>query len=685
MNAPLTPLGPLFGPDVVYCSVNDEAGAAVQIEIYPDAANADLKDAGMEQHYYFQPQRVYVARKQDHPDEYDFGFTLFKGLMDAETTVGVDTSQASGGDVEVGGGACTFSTTFAISDDMQKQALAKLKAKDHTGASERIAHLFRWESTDPDPVLGIVPITQNAVQLAIPDSQTLSSGSKAPIVMTGQASQKGSIEAEGISSFLISCNEMAAGFLAGSLEQGVVPFTVNNTLTETFYINGVTAVVNVDVDKVYDSFSWALSTGGFLGIDSVSASAAYQNTQTTGGITTEITQNDAVLDPKVKEWIDKNVEDMRTAAMNLVKEEIFDWTPGKDDSKASTDRGWFSSIFGGSSVSVKSDYERKGVKLNQTLVFNTTTTVTQDVSGDLNDLSDALKADPKKYMAVVDVGEHFKKMSVVAKNAVNFGEKLPDGTDLRDPLSAVQIEAFYPDYGAPLNKDGTPNFIAETEGSHYLLGQPNPTGPVQAAIWTADNPKDMINFGWLRLENAPKEWPANQVKLTKKYIYDSSDPRVNLSPAICAKGEEGVVVEVTTIGAEHAPILDAAQVGYVFVRFFLEKQWRSPAITVTITPTIGGDTYQPVVLTTPDTQKNALWEVFSDKYFDATSFSYTVDVAVSGPNFTDETITWSTPSPVTVNIPQGRLKYFNPLPVMLPAAPSDKNDAINAYIKAQPS
>ena len=684
MTAPISPLGPLFGPDFIFCSVNDEAGAAVQIEIYPDAANPDLRNAGLPQAYYFQPKRVYLARKQDHPDEYDFGFTLFKGLMDSESTVGINPDQTTGGDVEVGGGACVFSTTFAISNDMQKQALAKLKARDHSSPAARVAGFFCFQPQDPEPTLGIVPITANAVSLYIPESQTLSNGSKAPIVMTAQYNQKGSIEAEGISTFLVSCNELAAGVLAGSLEQGVVPFTFSNTLTEQFYINGSQAKVTVDVDKVYDSFSWALSAGGFLGIDSISASAAYQNTQTSGGIVTEITQNDGVLDPKVKEWLDKSVDEMRVSAMNLVKSEIFDWTPGKDDSKASTDRGWFSSVFGGSSVSIKSDYERKGVKLDQTLIFNTTTSISSGVQGDLTDLSDAVKADPKKYLAVVDVGEHFKKMAAVAKSVVNFGEKLPDGTDLRDPIVAVQVEAAYADYTTPVT-NGKPNLVTKAEGFHYLPGQTDATGGVQPAIWTADNPRDMVNFAWLRLENAPPLWPADQVKFTKKYIYDADDPRVNLSPEICAKGDEGVVVEIVTTGSEHAPILDTAEVGYVFVRFMVEKHWTSPAVTVTITPTINGDTYAPVVLTDAATQKNALWEVFSDKYFDVESFSYTVDVAVSGPDFTDDTITYSTAEPVTVKVPQGRLKYLNPLPIVLPPAPADKADTINGYVKAQPA
>ncbi|CAM5353512.1 hypothetical protein STANM309S_01132 [Streptomyces tanashiensis] len=97
------------------------------------------------------------------------------------------------------------------------------------------------------------------------------------IVMTAQHSGKGSIEAQGLCSFLVSCNLPAAGQIASALKQGASPpFLVENALQESFYINGVTIEIDVDIDKVYDSFSAAVSTGGLFRINSLAAEFAYQ-------------------------------------------------------------------------------------------------------------------------------------------------------------------------------------------------------------------------------------------------------------------------------------------------------------------------------------------------------------------------------------------------------------------------
>ena len=229
--------------------------------------------------------------------------TVFKGLMSSETTVGM----GNAADVETGGGFCTFSTTFAIPDGVQADALQKLKTKNHSTPTGRLVSLFNYEPSDPDPQLGIIPITQSTVSIEVFEGAKASPDS-APMVISAQGGGKGSVEIHGRNSFLVTCNELAAGAIAGSLRGGTSPFTVHNELSETFYVNDVTVNVTVDVDKVYDSFSFAASASGFLGLTSASASAAYASCVTSGGITTEITENGAAIDQATKDWISKNAE-----------------------------------------------------------------------------------------------------------------------------------------------------------------------------------------------------------------------------------------------------------------------------------------------------------------------------------------------------------------------------------------
>jgi hypothetical protein len=392
-----------------------------------------------------------------------------------------------------------------------------------------------------------------------------------------------------------------------------------------------------------------------------------------------------VLTDDQKKWIMSNVDDMKKRAYELAKDQIFDWDPSKNDTPAAANRGFFSSLFGGSTVSLKANYQHKHTTATQELDLNETIAVDQAVSGDLNDLSKAVKEHPEKYLAIVDIGQYFQKIQIAATCAINFSEALPDGTVLTDPIVSAQIEAGYPDYNNPLDAQGKPNLRVLGEGFHYTIGAKDPAGQVQPAQWTKFNPQDIVNISWLRLDADVPGWPADQVWLKRRLVFDGDDPRVNISPEACVKGSEGLIVDfVEPATTDHVPVLTAAQVGYVFTRFALNHRLPKSNITVTIKPTINGDAYPPVVVTQAN-QDNALWEVYSDKYLQTTSFEYTVAVSIQGPNFTDDPIEYASAAPVKVDIPAGRIKYLNPLPVSLPEPPQDKIAVINAYIANTPA
>jgi hypothetical protein len=668
----LSAAGPIWGPDFIIVTAQDDKGITYALEVYPDAKNMQLKAAGLAEQYYFQPGRVYVAKRQNGVD-YDFGMTLFKGLMTAETDIGVNAMNTSNGTVEIGGGFATFTTTFAVPDSVLANAAQKLKAKDHPAPAGRIAQLFGFQSGDPDPLLGIIPITENDVQILVPDLVE-ASGTKNPMFINAQGSGKGSIEAHGNSSFVVTCNQLAAGAIAGSLQKGVPPFVIQCALKEQFYIEACQITLKIDVDKVYDSISAAVSTGGFLGIGSFALSAAYSNSQTNGGIILDIKMDSGILTDDQKKWIQQNVDDLQKKAWDMVKSNIFDWDPGKADTPASADRGIVGSLFGGSAASIKADYKRQGIKFTATIRLTETTTVVNSISGDLNDLATVVKANVDKYLAVVDIGRWFQKVQIAAMSAVNFNETLPDGTSLRDPVVSVQLQAAYPDFSQPTGAGGHANLQTLGQGFHYTLAQPNPQNTnVSPAVWTKDNPNDVINMSWLRLDNDLPTWKADQVRLVRTVIYDRDDPRVDLR-----SGQASYTRQDDT--PDHAPIINPAEVGYVRVYFVLDRILPKQNVTVTLTCIIGART--DTLTFTKDNQKNVIWEIFSDKFVDVTQFTYEAQVEVAPPDsmFGAPAIAWQSAAPVTVGIPAGRIKYINPYKIMLPAAPADQLATINSYI-----
>lgn len=659
-------LGPLFGPDFIVVTVSDEKNTKYSLEIYPDANNTLLKANRLPTQYYFVPQRIYLARKQDSPEDYDFGMTVFKGLMTSEDTVGITATQPGTGDVEAGGGFCTFSTTFAIPDSVIANATKALKNKDYPSPPPRLAGLLNFEPNDPDPLLGIVPILDNDVQIAVP--QLAAAGTPgAPMYVNAQNAAKGSLEAHGISSFLVTCNQLAAGAIAGSLQAGVSPFTVYYKLSEQFYLPACEIDVDIDMDKVFSSFSAAVSGGGLF--ESGSFSAAYSNCVTSGAISTVMKIDEAVIPDDLKQMVLQQSQQMQQSAMNLVKSEIFDWQPTDGGPATAGSRGLLGDIFGGASVSMKASYQKRSLHVQQSFTLDTTMAKSDTKSGDLTDLEPAIKKNVDKYLAIVDIGKYFSKIQVAATSAINWNEKLPDGTNLSDPIVSAMIEVGYPDYNQPLDASGQPNLKTLAQGYHYVTGQ-SAAGQAGLAQWNGTNPNDIVNIAFLRLDQQIKQWPANQVKVRKTLIFDGSDPRVDLS-----NDQTKIVVEQT--GTDHTPSVNLDDVGYVFARFMCRPL--PAAVTLTLNLALGPR--KDVITITNQNQKNILWQIFSDKYFDQTSFSYTVQVQVQGPDFTDNPIQYQSAQPVKIDLPQGRVKYCPLLSLQLPPAPADQIAQINDYIR----
>jgi hypothetical protein len=673
-NETITPLGALFGPNFIIAEADDDKGTHFQLNVYPDANNPLLRANGLPMHYYFVPQRVYLAKKQDFTTDFDFGLTIFKGLLTTETTIGVTDANTTTGEVSTGGGICSFSTTFAIPELVINKVVDQLKKQDFPKKTgfERFMNFFEIGGDDPTPQLGIVPILENNVTIEVPALQG-AGDAKTPYFINAQGAGKGSTEATSISAFLVTLNMFAAGAVGGSLKAGKSPFTVHYNVKQEFFINNCDIHVDVDVDKTFDQFSGALDAGGFF--TDVSLQANYQRCVTSGAIKTLIKMDGAVLaaDDQLKKMIDTQVEEMQKRAFDLVKSEIFDWQP-QPDAPATAHRGLMGGLFGGASVSMKASFQRRGVHLTQDFQIDTTTAIMDTVSGDLNDLEPAIKANLDKYFAEVDVGAFFGKLQVAATNNINWSEKLADGTDLRDPIKSVQVEVGYPDFSTPLGPDNKPNPQYRGSGFHYTVAQKDPNKAGALAIWTADNPSDIINIDFLKLDKTVPGWPADQVMLRKTIVYDPDDPRVDLS------SNETIVVR-ETVSKDHAPKITPDEVGYLFVKFMLDRTLPKDNITITLAVTIGSRT--DTLTITRANQKNILWEIFSDKYMKETQFTYTVQVEVAGPGFTDPPVQYQTAKPVTVALPAGRIKYINPLKLPLPSPASQADaDLANAYIKA---
>ena len=451
-------------------------------------------------------------------------------------------------------------------------------------------------------------------------------------------------------------------------------------LKQEFYLNACQIEVKIDVDKVFDQFSAAVSADGFLGIDNISLAKAYEKTITSGAISTKITMNNAVVDEALKKMIDTQVDEMRKFAIDQVKKDIFDFIPKPDtaastpaSTPASTSRGLFSSLFGNVSVSMKKNYQRKSLKLTQTFELNGSIALFDTKSGDLNDLEPEIRQHLDKYLAVVDVGDAFQKLQVASTNNINWNETLPDGTKLNDPIIAAQIEVGYPNFGSPMGANNRPNPQFRAQGFHYVTGHKD-TRPAELARWDKDNGKEIINIAFLKLAQSLPAWDVDEVIVRKTIVYDPSDPRLEL-----ANGGSTFVTEMRTKG--HAPVITPDEVGYIFVRFLVNQKIPDDLLRIR-SPLPARSDRAPIHSKSPRPIRKTSYGRFFDKFIHETSATYELEVTVVGPDFTDPPVVYKSAAPTKIDLQPGRLKYVPVAKIVLPTASADQVATINRYIKA---
>lgn len=658
------PLGPLFGPDFITIEIDDQTGAKYALEVFPDAANPQLKSSGLPTQFYYMPKQIYLAKRADSPTDFDFSVTLFKGLMTEEDSLMPGGAPSTNGEVDAGGAFISFSTTMAVPESVIASALEKLKSGDHDQPPARIVEFFSRGASAPAPLLGIVPIVDNNVTIEIPQLPGTGDG-KSPWFIGAQGTGKGSIEASGISSFLVTCNQMAAGAVVGALKDGRCPFTVHYNMKLLFYINACDIQMHVDVDKVFTQFSGALAAN-YMGFLQADLSANYQSCVTSGGISTVIRQNGTDVDADMKKLIETQVSDMQNKAWDLVKNEIFNWQPKPDDpAKAST------GACGGAAVSLKFNYQKHGVVFDDHFEIDQTISKDDTVSGTLTSIEPAIKANLDKYLSIVDIGEFFKKIQVVASPNIDFGDSATS-----DPISAALVQVSFVDFDNPVGPDGKVKLVPKAEGFHYTPGKIDSTAPVTLGRWSRDNPNDLINFSNLRLDKpSPADWDKDQVKITKTLVYKSDDPRVDLS-------NNSTQMQIETTTSMHNPVIGPEEVGYVYIKFFLDRPIKSSNVTVTLTIQMGSRS-DVIVMSNDDPKANpvGIWQVWSDKYFNETVAKVKIDVEVAPPpsDFAGTAVTWSGVQAIPLNL--GRIKRIVPCKIIVPELTDpDKNALVSQYI-----
>ena len=148
---------------------------------------------------------------------------------------------------------------------------------------------------------------------------------------------------------------------------------------------------------------------------------------------------------------------------------------------------------------------------------------------------------------------------------------------------------------------------------------------------------------FLKLSDPLPGWEVDEVILRTTIVFDSTDPRVELS--------NGGTVYVKKDKRKGGMLfVDNWEVQHMLVRFRLDRPIPNEAVSATLTCKIGERKDRLDI--TKDNQRNIIWEIVSDKYRDETYFTYDLQYQVVGRNVTDEPVRWGTEVPVKVDFPR---------------------------------
>lgn len=227
----ITPAGPIFGPDALTLDI-DGGNPLTTVNIYPDAHNVGLREAGQPSRFYLQSTDAVVAQRQQR-DHLDFSMTALVKRVPAV------------GPADYAGGTCTLTTILAFQRASTEVIVDTLVSRRYDDPADRMLPLFACSAGDPRPELLPMPILRTSVSCTF--SRHADGGDERGFSV--QASSSGSIEPQGRTTLLLTCGSRETADIASSLRDGtIVPLVVDYLVAEQFSTGGSELTVDIELD-----------------------------------------------------------------------------------------------------------------------------------------------------------------------------------------------------------------------------------------------------------------------------------------------------------------------------------------------------------------------------------------------------------------------------------------------------
>jgi hypothetical protein len=652
-----TPIGPLFaaGNQVVTKSGH-------RISYWPDAHNQLLQAARQAPIYYWLPEHINLAQKDN--GDYKFSMIHFVGVRSSTTTVG-----ESSANNEVAGGLLTFSTVAAPPDAVLAEAHAALIDQVRNNGNPLWAY-----TSSVAPQFTFVPIVDNNCTLSntLPGGDGVPAGTPSkglnrgapPLVgtvrslspvaqmprtvpvsyrgtnidpmyvrMDGQG--KGTIDPGAEKAFSALLGSIPAAIVYNGFHMGTSPLFV----TENMMIRVVSPMMTIDItgdwNKIQRHFSAAAHAGGLIwGAD---VKVQFDSLRESGDIEVH-TFIDTSLPgaQQLQEYMDKRADLIFNKFMDAAKQVIFDPAPFNEQ-PAEANSGLLGGVFGGFGGALKVRQQETNLHLEYHETKEMAYLQSYQVNGTMDGVGDAIRADASKekvYFMNLDLGDWDRKVTRIVKPVVNWPD--PAQKWIGEPVAFLSVQTGYPNAQGVLQWDG-----------HVF----NPLDGPGAQWNTAVAMKQKSDVA-----NPPAGWEPDKLFL-KRQIHFTEPPSELENPFVRVQVEKNVVdLDDGELGSLDNTItveLRVDQVGTLAVGpLLLGAQLTDDSQMVEVTlKALGkrddGKDRDPVKFTFKNGDQNEprLWLLYTGQKDFIPQFQYDVRVVVKGTLFTHGQ-EWSTTRPI---------------------------------------
>jgi hypothetical protein len=657
-------VGPIFA-----AGFQDITESGYEILYLPDLHNDELQREGKAPVYWWLPNEVRLARKGGDAGDYKFSFIHFAGVRSESTTVGVS------GKEEVAGGLVGFSTTTAppaaVLKASQDALLDRFRGNDdkYWGWRTPVAPMFR-----PAPIVSntttVTNLSPTATQAATPSPngagpdrgldlrqppRRLGRGagiargfppavgdySKVPTFRSPRGTVRRDATPGNLDMWYCNLQGQGAGSISPFAENaysGLVGSLPAALIWQSFH--GGTSAMSVwqqmrikvwspvirihlhgEWDRVQDHFSAAGHYGGlFWGGD---IQAEFNNLRLSGGIDVEIEVDTTLPNAdKLQESMEKRTDLVFQKFMDEAQKVIFD--PAPFNEKPAEASGGFLGFGGGVAFKLRHD------QTHLTLDYNERREMayleSYPVSGQLEGLYDALKADPaaeKKYFITIDIGDWDRKVVRAVKPVVNWPDPAQDWVG--EPVAFLSAQIGYP------NADG----VLQWDGHIFQSSEPSDF------VWQTET----FMKAQADVKNPPPGWTPDKTFI-KRQVHFTEPPSDTENPFVRVQVEKNVVdLDPGDVGRPTDDInlevrvdnVGALAVGPMFLNVDLESAKQVVEVTFTAEGSReDGSARTPVKFSWQydDQDKPRYWMLFTGQPDFVPRYTYQVRVIVKGSIFT---------------------------------------------------